>query len=261
MGSETEEASLQAVETGVEDAAAATGEAVDAAANPVATDGSAEEDVANVDSVADEVEAKANAPDVQEHVVSEATHKSMQGNKRADTKPELLMRRELRAAGYPGYRLQWKKVPGHPDIAYPGRKVAIFINGCFWHHHEGCKYATTPKSNVEYWTAKFERNVERDQQVEQELESMGWRVIVVWECELKKDKLASTVEYVVEQLREADEQIAAEKSARHLRRDRGDAEMQEAVTLSETQDSESNATTAKPQDAEEAAPLPESQEA
>ena len=133
-------------------------------------------------------------------MVSEATRKSMQGNKRANTKPELLVRKKLREAGYPGYRLQWNKVPGHPDIAYPGRKVAIFVHGCFWHHHEGCKYASTPSTNVEYWENKFATNIARDEKNRRLLEEMGWKVIVVWECELKKDKLGETIEYVVLQL-------------------------------------------------------------
>ena len=133
-------------------------------------------------------------------MVSEATRKSMQGNKRANTKPELLMRKKLREAGYPGYRLQWNKVPGHPDIAYPGRKVAIFVHGCFWHHHDGCKYASTPSTNVEYWENKFATNIARDEKNRRLLEEMGWKVIVVWECELKKDKLDETIDYVVLQL-------------------------------------------------------------
>ena len=127
---------------------------------------------------------------------SEAVHKSMVGNKRANTKPELLVRRMLREMGYPGYRLQWKKVPGHPDIAYPGRKIAIFVNGCFWHHHEGCKYATTPKSNEEFWQAKFARNIARDEATREALEVAGWTVVVIWECELKKDKLDDTRDYL-----------------------------------------------------------------
>ena len=124
--------------------------------------------------------------------VSEATRHSMQGNKRVNTKPEVLVRQMLRDMGFPGYRLDWKKAKGHPDIAYPGRKIAIFVNGCFWHHHEGCKYATTPKKNVEYWNAKFERNRARDVETREELEAQGWQVVVIWECELKKDKLDTT---------------------------------------------------------------------
>jgi len=124
--------------------------------------------------------------------VSEATRKSMQGNKRRDTKPELIVRKMLRELGWPGYRLDWKKAKGHPDIAYPGRKIAIFMNGCFWHRHEGCKYASMPKKNPEYWQAKFERNVQRDRETRETLEADGWKVVVIWECELKKDKLEAT---------------------------------------------------------------------
>ena len=152
-------------------------------------------------------------------MVSEATRKSMQGNKRSNTRPELLVRKELRAAGYPGYRLQWNRVPGHPDIAYPGRKIAIFVNGCFWHHHKGCKYATTPRSNIEYWHNKFETNMARDKKDKAILEDMGWRVVVIWECELKKKKLAGTVEYVVTEIEETDRLIAAENARRQAQRD------------------------------------------
>lgn len=126
--------------------------------------------------------------------VSEATRHVMQANKSKNTKPELLVRRALREAGLPGYRLHWKACPGKPDICYPGRKVAIFVNGCFWHHHEGCRYATTPKKNVEYWNAKFERNRARNAETAETLEAQGWNVVVIWECELKKDKLEQTRE-------------------------------------------------------------------
>ena len=106
------------------------------------------------------------------------------------------MRALLRELGFPGYRLQWKKAPGHPDIAYPGRKIAIFVHGCFWHHHEGCHYATMPASNTEFWQAKFERNRQRDERVTAQLEAEGWKVIVIWECELKGDAMARTGEYL-----------------------------------------------------------------
>ena len=128
----------------------------------------------------------------------------MQGNKRKDTKPELLVRKALREAGYTGYRLPWKKAPGRPDIAFPGRKVAIFIDGCFWHHHEGCKYATTPATNTEFWEDKFARNKARDERDRKLLAEDGWTVISIWECELKKDMLSETINYVVMTLDEID---------------------------------------------------------
>lgn len=122
---------------------------------------------------------------------NEAVRKSMQGNKRSDTKPELLVRARLREAGLAGYRLQWK-VPGRPDVAWPGKKVALFINGCFWHRCPHCK-PRLPKSNVEYWVVKFERNVERDERSQAALEALGWKVHVVWECQLKKKAVDATM--------------------------------------------------------------------
>lgn len=110
-------------------------------------------------------------------------NKSMAGNKSKGTKPELLVRLLLREAGYGGYRLNWKKAPGKPDICYPGRKIAIFVNGCFWHRCPNCN-PDIPKTNTGFWRAKFDRNVERDGQNMAELKNDGWRVMVVWECEL-----------------------------------------------------------------------------
>ena len=109
----------------------------------------------------------------------------MKGNVRSNTKPELRLRRLLREAGYPGYRLHWKQAPGTPDIAYPGRKVAIFMNGCFWHR---CPHCTppTPQSHSDFWEAKFERNQERDERKVRQIQAAGWSVITVWECRLKK---------------------------------------------------------------------------
>lgn len=130
--------------------------------------------------------------------MNENTVKSMKANKRKDTKPELKLRTALREAGYPGYRLQWK-VPGRPDICYPGRKVAIFVNGCFWHRCPHCNLPL-PEHNREFWKEKFERNVERDLRDVAELESMGWTVITVWECEMKKHP-EETLERIVDVLR------------------------------------------------------------
>ena len=113
-----------------------------------------------------------------------------------DTKPEMLVRRHLHAIGF-RYRLHDSKLPGHPDIVLPKWNTVIFVNGCFWHRHEGCKLASTPKSNVEYWESKFRRNVERDKKEREELEKAGWRVIVVWECEAK-NRLATLAETIQE---------------------------------------------------------------
>ena len=120
-----------------------------------------------------------------------SVHKSMQGNKRANTKPELVVRERLRAAGLGGYRLQWK-VPGHPDIAWPGKRVAIEVRGCFWHRCPHCN-PSTPKKNTDYWQAKFARNIERDEENLRQLTDMGWRVHVIWECQLKKRTIDATM--------------------------------------------------------------------
>lgn len=108
----------------------------------------------------------------------------MQANRGKNTKPELELRRLLRRAGYPGYRLHWKKAPGHPDIAYPGRKVAIFVNGCYWHRCPHCN-PPAPKTNPAFWNAKFDLNRARDVRKTRELESAGWTVVTVWECRLQ----------------------------------------------------------------------------
>lgn len=117
---------------------------------------------------------------------SEGVSRSMKGNRGRDTKPELQLRRLLREAGYPGYRLHWRSAPGRPDIAYPGLKVAIFVNGCFWHRCPHCHQAL-PKSHSEFWARKFELNIERDARKAAELEAIGWTVATVWECELRDD--------------------------------------------------------------------------
>ena len=109
----------------------------------------------------------------------------MRGNKRKDTGPEMELRRALRRAGFPGYRLQWR-VPGRPDVSYPGRKVAIFVNGCFWHRCPVCDLPL-PEHNREYWSRKFEANIARDARKVADLEKDGWIVFTVWECEIKDD--------------------------------------------------------------------------
>ena len=133
-------------------------------------------------------------------MASEATRHVMQANKSKDTKPELRVREALRAAGLGGYRLHWKKAAGRPDICYPGRKVAIFVNGCFWHRCPHCALPL-PKSNVEFWEHKFARNVERDARDEHILVADGWTVLVVWECRLRRGRFDRTMEDLVHQIR------------------------------------------------------------
>ena len=101
-----------------------------------------------------------------------------------NTKPEILVRKELHARGF-RFRLHNKKLPGSPDVVLPKYGVAIMVNGCFWHGHKGCRYATKPKSNVEFWEAKIARNRHRDEVTEAHLHALGWHVITIWECELR----------------------------------------------------------------------------
>jgi DNA mismatch endonuclease (patch repair protein) len=119
-------------------------------------------------------------------VVDAATRsRMMSGIRSKNTKPEMTVRKYLHAKGF-RYRLHTKALPGSPDLVLPKHKVAIFVHGCFWHRHLGCRYATTPSSNVDTWRQKFSVNVARDRQKEAALEAAGWRVIVVWECELRR---------------------------------------------------------------------------
>ena len=104
-----------------------------------------------------------------------------------DTKPEMLVRRYLHAAGF-RYGLHNKKLPGSPDIVMRRFKTVIFVHGCFWHGHENCKYYRLPKSNIEFWQSKIERNRARDERDIEALQKLGWRVIIIWECELKTEK-------------------------------------------------------------------------
>ena len=127
---------------------------------------------------------------------SDITSKVMKSNRGKSTKPELILRKALRENGFPGYRLNWKKAPGRPDIAYPGKKIAIFVNGCFWHRCPHCNLPL-PKSHTDFWKQKFDRNVERDGRKIKELEESGWAVITVWECEIKNN-LQSVVSRLVE---------------------------------------------------------------
>lgn len=103
------------------------------------------------------------------------------------TKPEVTLRKALFARGF-RYRVNVKTLPGKPDIVLPRYKTVIFVHGCFWHGHPGCKYAYTPKSNTEFWINKISGNKERDAIVKRELEESGWKVIIVWECEIRHNK-------------------------------------------------------------------------
>ena len=102
-----------------------------------------------------------------------------------DTGPERIVRSMLHCMGY-RFRLNRADLPGKPDIVLPKYGTVVFVHGCFWHRHRGCRYAYTPKSRVTFWQRKFRRNIERDREVRRKLRALGWWVLVVWECELSK---------------------------------------------------------------------------
>lgn len=118
--------------------------------------------------------------------LKDSISKIMRANKSKNTKPEITLRKSLWKCGVRGYRLHWSKVPGKPDIAFPSKKIAIFVNGCFWHRCPNCNLPL-PKSNVEFWNDKFKKNVDRDYQKKSLLEKSNWKVLIVWECEIKND--------------------------------------------------------------------------
>ena len=135
-----------------------------------------------------------------------------------NTKPEILVRKGLHARGF-RFRLQDKKLPGRPDIVLPKYGVAIMVNGCFWHGHKGCRYATKPKSNVEFWEAKIARNRHRDEVTNAHLEALGWHVITVWECELReKSNIETRLEELADEIRLAGEKKARQEATRQQSR-------------------------------------------
>ncbi|MGR9109103.1 MAG: very short patch repair endonuclease [Gammaproteobacteria bacterium] len=107
-----------------------------------------------------------------------------------DTKPEWILRCGLHRLGF-RYRLSNPDLPGKPDLIFARYHAVVFVHGCYWHRHPGCKNASMPKSNVDFWTKKFAENVGRDRRTETQLKARGWRVMVVWECELNKNTLSS----------------------------------------------------------------------
>ena len=118
-----------------------------------------------------------------------------------DTKPEELVRKYLFSKGF-RYRKNVRKLPGTPDVVLPKYRTVIFVNGCFWHGHEGYKYFVWPKNNAEFWRQKIETNISRDQRKEAQLRDMGWNVMIVWECELRPPKRQATLEWLESQLRQ-----------------------------------------------------------
>jgi len=117
---------------------------------------------------------------------SEIVSRVMSKNSARDTQPEIMLRKHLWKNGFRGYRLHWSKVPGKPDICFPGRKIAIFVNGCYWHRCPKCNLSL-PKSNFDFWKSKFEKNIKRDRVIKEQLIELGWTHIVIWECEIKNN--------------------------------------------------------------------------
>lgn len=111
----------------------------------------------------------------------------MAGIRSKNTRPEMLVRRFLHSRGF-RYRLHNRVLPGSPDIALSKYKTAVFVHGCFWHRHHGCKYATNPSTNVDRWQRKFSANIHRDSGNVAALRELGWKVVVVWECELRESR-------------------------------------------------------------------------
>lgn len=126
-------------------------------------------------------------------IVDQTTRsRMMSGIRGKDTKPELMLRKALHARGF-RYSLHSSKLPGKPDIVLPKYKAVVFVHGCFWHRHEGCRYTTSPSTRTDFWNAKFEANVERDETVQRALQTSHWRVAVVWECAIRKPIMRALV--------------------------------------------------------------------
>ena len=118
------------------------------------------------------------------HEVSEQRSRNMSAIKSKNTKPEIKVRKVLHSMGY-RFRLHSKDLPGSPDIVLPKYKTVIFVHGCFWHRHENCKYASTPKTRKEFWESKFKANLKRDKEIQEKIKNIGWHSVVIWECETK----------------------------------------------------------------------------
>lgn len=120
-------------------------------------------------------------------------HTNMSAVRSKNTRPELIVRRWLWSRGF-RYRLNDPRLPGHPDMVLRKYRTCIFVNGCFWHGHDNCKYSKLPKTNTNFWREKISRNKERDRKEQQQLAKMGWHCITIWECQLKQNKRETTLE-------------------------------------------------------------------
>ena len=128
-----------------------------------------------------------------DHLTSEQRHRCMAAIRGKNTRPEMIVRRFLWSRGF-RYRLNHPWLPGKPDIVLRKYRTCVFVNGCFWHMHEGCRYYAMPKTHSEFWLKKMNRNRERDVEVQHQLARLGWHCITVWECQLKPDCREATLE-------------------------------------------------------------------
>ena len=135
-------------------------------------------------------------PDV---LTPDQRHRNMAAIHSTSTKPELRLRKALWRLGF-RYHVNLKRLPGSPDLVLPKYRTVIFVHGCFWHGHKGCKNYTVPKTNTEFWEKKVTHNQQRDQEVWRQLEAKGWYVIIVWECQLKKGVFANTLSLINEEI-------------------------------------------------------------
>ncbi len=158
-------------------------------------------------------------------VSPEKRSQMMSGIRGKNTKPELTLRRHLHAAGL-RFRLHDPDVTGRPDLVFKSRGAVVFVHGCFWHRHKGCHWCATPETNPKFWVAKFARNVARDQEVRNALNSSGWRVGTVWECGLRSPWLQTTLDEVAHWIRNG-----AENFESGLVRPRSETERQQSAKL------------------------------
>lgn len=128
-----------------------------------------------------------------DRLTKEQRHRCMSAVRGKNTKPEMVVRKFLFGRGF-RYRLNHPRLPGHPDIVLRKYRTVIFVNGCFWHGHDNCKYYRLPKTNVDFWRKKVERNKKRDVEEQRQLATMGWHCITIWECQLKPKVRAQTLE-------------------------------------------------------------------
>ena len=161
-----------------------------------------------------------------DRLTREQRHKCMSRIRSKNTKPELLVRHHLFAHGF-RYRINVKRLPGTPDIVLRKYRTVIFVNGCFWHGHEGCPLFVIPKTNTHFWRTKIERNQQRDMEERIQLRMMGWHVIVLWECQLKPKTREATLQSLVHTLH----QILLDNYSVHKARPYSDGEEEEYARM------------------------------